>query len=127
MVLNRSAPDAPPPLPLAEIEIAMLDQLAMDRTSPRRKSTRERVAASDELVLCSISHNSDNPEAMGVTRFVTLGRDLAARPKGRYRMRHPDAFKPGGDKRWATAWPCRNQVLDTEEFQVQPNGMRVRT
>ena len=37
-MLNRSAPDAPPTLALTRIEIALLDQLVKDRTSPRRKT-----------------------------------------------------------------------------------------
>ena len=37
-MLNRSMPDAPATLALTEVEIALLDQLAKDRNSRRRKS-----------------------------------------------------------------------------------------
>jgi hypothetical protein len=37
-MLNRSAPNAPPTLALAEVEIDLLDHLVRDRASPRRKT-----------------------------------------------------------------------------------------
>jgi len=37
-MLNRSAPDASPRLALTEIEVGLLDRLAKDRKSPRRKT-----------------------------------------------------------------------------------------
>jgi hypothetical protein len=37
-MLNRSTPDAPPTLALAETEIGLLDQLVKDNTPPRRKT-----------------------------------------------------------------------------------------
>ena len=50
------------------------------------QSTRDRVAASDGPVFVlhdttEFSYKRDNPEAIGFTRSLTVGRDLAGRPK----------------------------------------------
>jgi hypothetical protein len=39
-MLNRSAPNAPPTLALAEVEIDLLDHLVRDRASPQERHSR---------------------------------------------------------------------------------------
>ena len=94
-----------------------------DILSGHFQSTRERVAAANDLVLVlhdttEFTYQRDRPELIGITKCITNSkRDLAGNPRMYTACVNLDAFEPCDYDRGITAGIVRGEILDSRQVQ----------